>query len=214
MILRYLLIIGVCLACQNNKKDHSHHQASDSPLYDTSQWTEIIDVPGRIQLDLKYAEDNQRYGTTIYDCGKCFLTKEAAEGLELLIDSLHEDGYSIKIFECYRPRRYQEKMTALESRPTFTGQHIISDMHQRGLAVDFALCDLSGNTLDMGTSFDHFGPEAHHDFAGLSEAIKQRRRYLLNTTRAFGFQGTRTEWWHYVFRHSTSVMSVDEWSCD
>lgn len=213
-MLRFVLIIGVCLACQNNKKDQSHHQVSDSPLYDTSQWTEITDVPGRIKLDLKYAEDNLRYGTKIYDCGKCFLTKEAADGLEALIDSFHSDGYSIKIFECYRPRKYQNKMSALESKPSFTGQQLISAMHQRGLAVDFTLCDLEGNELDMGTDFDHSGQEAYHDFAELPEAIKQRRRYLLNTTRVFGFQGTRTEWWHYVHRHSTSVMSVDEWYCD
>ena len=214
MIIRIMLILAVCLSCQGGEKRPIAKKAADGALYDTSKWIEIVEAPGRIQLDLKYARTNQRYGEKIYDCGRCFLTKEAAQGLEALIDSLRSDGYSIKIFECYRPRRYQSKMTDLDTRPEFQGHHFISDMHQRGLAVDFTLCDLSGNELDMGSSFDHFGQEAHHDFAGLAEPVKERRRYLLNTTRFFGFQGTRTEWWHYVFRHSSSVMSVDEWSCD
>ena len=72
-------------------------------------------------------------------------------------------------------------------------------IHNRGAAIDITLVDAEGNPLDMGTNFDHFGPEAHHGFNQLAEEVKKNRILLKSTMEQCGFTAQSTEWWHYNF---------------
>ena len=69
--------------------------------------------------------------------------------------------------------------------------------HNRGGAVDITLVDIQGNELDMGTPFDHFGKESHFDNKNLPEKVIANRILLREGMEMAGFNGIRTEWWHF-----------------
>ena len=77
-------------------------------------------------------------------------------------------------------------------------------MHNFGAAVDLTLIDGTGKTLDMGTPYDYFGPEANTDKE--DELVQKGRitlrewenRLLLRKIMvAAGFRTVKSEWWHF-----------------
>jgi len=76
--------------------------------------------------------------------------------------------------------------------------------HFTGAAVDLTLADPNGNLLDMGTEFDHFGPEAATRYLEELEQpspqqIIQRknRRTFTHAMIEAGFSPYEAEWWHF-----------------
>src|SRR5690349_6316431 len=70
--------------------------------------------------------------------------------------------------------------------------------HSTGGAVDLTLVDATGRELDMGTGFDHFGPEAVPDYfeaAHRDATVREHRRVLIRAMLASGFTVDDTEWW-------------------
>ena len=87
-------------------------------------------------------------------------------------------------------------------------------MHTRGVAVDLTITDLKGKDLDMGTTYDFFGVEAHHDYTKLSATVLANRKTLKGAMLAQGFQAIRTEWWHYSFGDSKGKLHDWQWKCN
>jgi zinc D-Ala-D-Ala dipeptidase len=81
--------------------------------------------------------------------------------------------------------------------------------HTTGGAVDLTLVDRHGNDLDMGTSFDHFGPESaalyYEDHAG-NPAVREHRRILRDAMVGAGFRPDADEWWH--FDHGNQIWAA------
>lgn len=73
--------------------------------------------------------------------------------------------------------------------------------HFTGGAIDLSLLDDSGGEIDMGTEFDHFGPEAGLRYFenGKNEEAKRNRRLLYWVMSRVGFSGYDEEWWHFDF---------------
>lgn len=74
--------------------------------------------------------------------------------------------------------------------------------HATGGTVDLTLCDLEGSDLDMGTAFDHFGPEANLDYfeaPGRDVKIRDNRRLLSGCLKDARLNLDSDEWWHYDY---------------
>lgn len=82
--------------------------------------------------------------------------------------------------------------------------------HNTGGAVDLTIVGPDGKELDMGTKFDHFGPEAKTIFyeeklrgdVALSERerlVLRNRRLLYSIMITAGFTNYEEEWWHFDF---------------
>ena len=75
-------------------------------------------------------------------------------------------------------------------------------VHCTGGAVDLTLVDASGTQLDMGTGFDHFGPEAaalYFEKDGNNQAARDNRRILREALTKAGFRYDEDEWWHFDY---------------
>lgn len=171
---------------------------------------EIFKWKTGILIDMKYATTDNFTKKKIYDCGKCFLRPEAADALVKVHNDLKENhGYGLKVFDCFRPRPYQQRLWDIVPNPDYVTPPHKGSMHSRGLAVDLTIVDDKGKDLDMGTPFDFFGKEAHTDYKGHSAEINNNRELLKSTMEKYGFKGIRTEWWHY----SIAVKyPLDEWT--
>ena len=165
-----------------------------------------------IQLDLRYASKNNFTKQKIYDCARCYLRPEAAKALLKAQEELQQKfGYSFKIFDCFRPRAYQQRLWDIVPDADYVTPPAKGSMHSRGLAVDLTLVDADGKELNMGTPFDFFGEEAHYNY-NHSDAIKRNRWILKSTMEKYGFGGIRTEWWHFSYRKTS--YPLDEWIWD
>jgi len=100
------------------------------------------------------------------------------------------------------------------SNPDYVANPSKGSIHNRGGAVDITLVDQSGNELDMGTGFDHFGPEAAIGYEKLPEKVKSNRKLLQDIMGRHGFSVLRSEWWHFNFEEASSFkISNFKWDC-
>jgi D-alanyl-D-alanine dipeptidase len=177
---------------------------------------DFIDLTKRIPnllLDIRYATPNNFTGTKIYDCPRCLLRPEAAEAIAQAQQQLANKGYQFKMFDCYRPIAYQQRLWDKVPNPDYVTPPNKGSMHSRGAAVDLTLTDLLGNELDMGTPYDFFGVEAHTDFLKLPEQVLKNRKLLKETMESVGFSGIRTEWWHFSYQGKPFPLDDYLWPC-
>lgn len=177
-------------------------------------WTELSQNEGFI-LDIRYATTDNFTKKKIYDCAKCYLRPEAAAALKAIQTELkNRFGFSIKLFDCYRPEPYQQRLWDIVPNPDYVTPPNKGSMHSRGLALDLTLTDQHGKELDMGTPFDFFGKEAHHGYAAHSDAVKRNRWILKSTMEKHGFGSIRTEWWHYSYKGKSWPLDEWVWTCE
>jgi len=163
----------------------------------------LINLETNLSIDLKYASTDNFAGMQFYPkIAKAYLREETAKKLMAANEEFYTLGYRIKVFDAYRPRRYQYDLreAAKQINPVTqgyianpeTGSH-----HNRGASVDITLTDLEGHELNMPTGYDHFGPEAHITYTGCTEEQKANRELLGTIMEKHGFRRISSEWWHF-----------------
>lgn len=166
-----------------------------------SAFVRLLAVDTSFVLDMKYATEDNFLKTKVYSCDQCFLRKKIVEALLKAQAIFKQEGYGIKLYDCYRPLDVQKKMWAIMPDDRYVGNpYGNGSVHNKGAAVDITLVDSLGNELDMGTPFDYFGREAHHAYRNLPEQVLANRRLLKRVMEEVGFQSITSEWWHYSFR--------------
>ena len=211
-----------------------------SPTDDASQFVNITDVVPDAILEIRYYSTYNFVGTRVdgYMEPTALLTKQAAEALKAVSDDLKEQGYRLKIYDAYRPQCAVDNFVRwaadipdtlmktyfypdLDKSVLFEQMYIMEKSgHTRGSTVDLTLFDMATEKeLDMGGTFDWFGPESHPDFCGNPEtgeytgdnskslkgrsitAEQFRNRMILRCAMlAHGFKPFDTEWWHFTLR--------------
>lgn len=168
-----------------------------------------------ILLDIRYATENNFTKQKIYDCPRCFFRKEVGEKILAIHQDLKERyGFGIKLFDCYRPSEYQKKLWEIVPDENYVTHPSKGSVHSRGMAVDLTIVDKNGKELNMGTSFDFFGKEAHSDNQDLPDNVLKNRQLLKKIMEIYGFKGIRTEWWHYSYRSLKGGLEKWTWDCE
>jgi D-alanyl-D-alanine dipeptidase len=216
-------LLGLCwltplflLAQQPESKNKSTKAPTAIPAKVASAdkgFRDVVQLDPGIQLDIRYATPNNFTKSTIYDCPKCLLRPEAAEAIVKAQKQLKAKGLSLKMFDCYRPRPYQQQLWDKVPNPNYVTPPAKGSMHSRGAAVDLTIVDGNGKELNMGTEYDFFGVEAHTDNLNLPAEVLKNRRLLRETMESVGFKGIRTEWWHFSYQAKKYPLSDYVWPC-
>lgn len=176
-------------------------------------FTDVATLKAGIVFDIRYATKNNFTKSKIYDCPACLLRPEVAEALVKVQKKLQAKGLGLIMYDCYRPKPYQQRLWDKKPDPNYVTPPSKGSMHSRGAAVDLSIVDKNGKLLDMGTEYDYFGPEAHYDYTKLPEQVLKNRKLLRETMVAAGFQGIRTEWWHFSYKGRSYALSDYVWKC-
>ncbi len=174
--------------------DSLYRKMPDSAMVELIRWDKSF------ELDIRYATTNNFTGKVLYDCSRCFLRKKTAEDLILAQREFKKLGYRIKIFDGYRPHSVQWKLWNAVTDKRYVSNPKKGSMHNRGCAVDLTLTDEKGKELDMGTTYDFFGKEAHWNYTHLKPEVLKNRQLLKNVLAKYGFGTVPNEWWHYSYR--------------
>ena len=174
-----------------------------------------------IEIELKYATIDNFTKQILYPSNICFLAFGAVENLKLVQDSLrninsyngvkYSHGLGLKIWDGFRPRSVQYRMWEIVPDPRYVADPNIGSSHNRGGAVDLTIIDFSTkDELDMPTTFDFFGAEAHHDYMDHPLEVIANRELLKNLmTNVGSFSIYPEEWWHYKYPPSDNFPLLD-----
>ena len=175
-------------------------------------------VPGIIQ-EIRYHSTYNFIGDRVdgYEEPVALLTIEAARALKEAAAEFNVMGYRIKVFDAYRPANAVKHFVLwgiedqdlrmkpyfypnVEKQELFIRGYIAKESsHSRGSAVDITLVDMmTGQELDMGSSFDFFGEESHPDYRGITEDQYNNRMILRDVMLKNGFLPIDCEWWHFM----------------
>ncbi len=205
---------------------------------DSSQFVTITDVVPDVILEIRYYSTYNFVGTRIdgYLRPTALLTKQAADSLKAVSDDVKEQGYRLKIYDAYRPQKAVDHFMRwgaalndtlmkpyfypdLNKRVLFPQEYICEKSgHTRGSTLDLTLFDMTAEKeLDMGGTFDWFGPESHPDFCGnpdtgeytgdnskspkgrsITQEQFEHRMILRKAMLRHGFKPFPTEWWHFT----------------
>ncbi len=209
-LLSFAALMSLLMACGNKQQQPVIQNTGPA---DTA-YVYLTDYDTTFVLDLKYATDDNFLHRAVYPCAECKLAYETVRGLIKAQQYFRQRGYRLKLFDCYRPRSVQYKMWEILPDDRYVANPAgKGSAHNRGLAVDLTLVTDDGRELDMGTGFDHFGEEAHHDYTNLPDTVLQNRQLLKKGMEAAGFDPYPTEWWHYTYRSSHEYEPADDPLC-
>jgi len=199
---------------QNNESKELLLANKRIEVRDTS-FVNLKDYSNDFVYDMKYATEANFLKSKVYDCAECYLRLKTVKALVKANSKLMKLGYKIKLYDCYRPLDVQKKMWALVSNPIYVANPSKGSIHNRGGAIDITLVDFTGKELDMGTSFDFFGPEASHDYKGFSKEIIANRALFKKIMISSKFQSFDSEWWHYNLKNAKlDPISNFKWKCN
>ena len=248
MIAAILLICGAVVAggCRS-KCDHKmmkracySSENAASATEDASQFVTLTDVVPDAILEIRYFGTYNFVGDRIdgYLESTALMTKQAADSLRAVSDEVMKQGYRLKIYDAYRPQmgvdhfvRWAEDIPDTRMKPyfypdldksvLFEQEYIYEKSgHTRGSTVDLTLFDMeTEKELDMGGTFDWFGPESHPDFCGnpetgeytgdnhkspvgrsITEEQFKHRMILRKAMLNHGFKPIDSEWWHFTLK--------------
>ncbi|MFY8182282.1 MAG: M15 family metallopeptidase [Flavobacterium sp.] len=175
----------------------------------------LKDFSSDFVFDMKYATDDNFLKSKVYDCDECYLRLKTIKSLVDANEEFKSLGYRIKIYDCYRPLDVQKKMWVIMPNADYVANPAKGSIHNRGGAVDITLIDENGIELDMGTSFDFFGPEASHNYQDISRKIRKNRALLKSVMLKHNFKSFDSEWWHYNLTDSSKDNLANfKWNCN
>ena len=213
---------------------------SAGQLEDSSAFVVVAEAVSDVILEIRYYGTYNFVGTRVdgYVQPTALLTRQAADSLLAVSREAKSLGYRLKIYDAYRPQRAVDHFVrwAADLPDTLAKAWFYPDLHKdvlfdqgyiaaksghtRGSTVDLTLFDMNlEKEVDMGGTFDWFGPESHPDFCcdpktgvytgnnSASPAARSitpeqfanrmlLRRLMLN----HGFKPIDEEWWHFTLR--------------
>ena len=218
-------LLGIFTSCKSSQ------QVAIDPTLDSSQFVTLTDVIPDAILEIRYFSTYNFVGTRIdgYLEPVALMTRQAADSLRAVSDDLRQHGYCIKVYDAYRPQRAVDHFMRWATDPTdtltkayfypqldkptvFEKEYVARRSgHSRGSTVDLTLVDMAtGKELDMGGTFDWFGPESHPDYGGNPETLEYtddgtritslqfyNRMVLRAAMLRHGFLPLDNEWWHF-----------------
>lgn len=152
-----------------------------------------------IYVELMYATDNNFTDVRIYDFTDAYLRYGTVKKLANVHKELKEQGYSLKIWDAYRPFETQQKLWEVYPDPNYVANPANGmKKHNLGGTVDITMVAADGTVISMPTEFDDFSLKADRDYSDIEdeEAVKNVM-ILQNAMENNGFTGYQGEWWDY-----------------
>jgi D-alanyl-D-alanine dipeptidase len=163
---------------------------------------ELTSLDPTIKLEIRYASSNNFLGTRVYEQGRAFLQRPAAEALVRAHRALKSSGYGLLIHDAYRPW-YVTKIFWDATPPA--KKWLVADptqgsKHNRGAAVDLTLYDLAtGRPVEMVSTYDESTERAYAEYPGGTSLQRWHRELLRQAMEAQGFTVNPQEWWHFDY---------------
>lgn len=231
-----LLQGALTTVCAQTKRSRTAVVRQDN----SNQFVTLTDAVPDAILEIRYFSTYNFVGKRVdgYMEPTALMTKRAADSLRAVSDEAISLGYRLKIYDAYRPQMAVDHFVrwAADIPDTAMKAYFYPDLykdvlfeqdyiaaksgHTRGSTVDLTLFDMkTEKEVDMGGTFDWFGPESHPDFCGNPSTGKYtgnnrkspagrsitpeqfaNRMLLRKLMLKHGFKPIDSEWWHFTLK--------------
>lgn len=152
-----------------------------------------------IFVELKYATPDNFTGHRIYSFTDAWLRRSTTEKLARALEILKAQGYSLKIWDAFRPHAAQHKLWEVYPVHGFVANpNTGCSPHTRGHTVDVTLVTPDGEELEMPSEFDDFSDRANRDYSDATPAAAKHATIMEQAMAQAGFRPYVKEWWHFV----------------
>lgn len=176
----------------------------------------LLDFDSDFVVELKYSTPHNFTGQKIYDSNECYINKNTASLLIAAKNIFKSAGYSVKVWDAYRPISAQEKFYEILPDPNFVAipprlnqNKSLRANHLNGLCVDITLIDAQGEELEMPSMFDDFSERASLSCADISDSARKNASYMKSVMESVGFEAYDSEWWHFYDRQTPPTPFLD-----
>ena len=192
-------------------------------LYDLPEgFIKLNDIDSTIIVDLKYNTKSNFTGKIVrgYKSNTAILSNEASIALINAQNDFKKLGYSLIVFDAYRPQSavdfffewskdLNDTINKNSYYPNINKSQLFAQGyiakksgHSRGSTVDVSLVDLSTmKQIDMGSIYDYFGIQSSTFYPNISDSQKNNRMILYNIMINNGFKNYSKEWWHFTLEN-------------
>lgn len=154
-------------------------------------------IPGAY-IDLRYATTENFTGEEIYDFSDAYIRYGTLQKLIKVQDILSAQGYSLLIWDAYRPRQAQFALWEVVPDANFVANPYTGhSSHSNGGTLDLSLVLSDGSVVEMPSAFDEFNALADRNYGDVSPVAAANAAILEQAMYAAGFCGYWNEWWHY-----------------
>ncbi|MGI6587303.1 MAG: CapA family protein [Peptococcia bacterium] len=165
---------------------------------DDSSLVNLREYIPNVYIEIKYATENNFTKQKIYSTDDAYLRLGTAKKLTQVQEELLNKGYSLKIWDAFRPIEAQFELWKVCPNPSFVANPYKKySKHSRGMAVDVTLVSSDGTEIEMPTEFDEFGSKADRDYSDVEANQAAHALLLEKTMEKYGFKGYQAEWWHF-----------------
>ncbi len=176
----------------------------------------LLDVDEEFIIDLKYAKDDNFTGKRVYDFDECYINQNTAKLLVKAKELFKQKGYSVKVFDAYRPLSAQKRFFEILPDPNFVAVPpdvskltAFRSTHWNGLCVDITLVDETGHEIPMPTAFDDFSEMAGLGCEKIPDNLRKNAEYMREVMESCGFRAEPAEWWHFYDNITVPPAYVD-----
>lgn len=187
-----------------------------SPVYCSAEYlverASYVDLEGAVDLrvymsgaefDLSFASEDNVTGEALYE--DIPLVDEAfAEKLMEAYEIFRKAGYTIKIYDVYRPASAQ---TAIET--AIGGATDCGSQHSSGYAIDMSLVNIwTSKELRMPTAVHEFGEKTARTASDKWDwEVNNNVKYMTDVMTSVGFETVDGAWWHFQLPGTGSIDS-------
>lgn len=178
---------------------------------DSSQIVPVADFLPDIYQALAYATKGNFTQKQIYAFSEAFLRYGTLQKLANVQEALQQQGYTLKIWDAYRPVSAQWALWNAYPDPNYVSNPANgASAHCRGNTVDVTLVKLNGEEVPMPSGFDNFTALADRDYSDCTDEAAANAKLLETIMESNGFRGYQKEWWHYTDTDSYPVEDTFE----
>ena len=182
-------------------------EATPERVPEAGELVRAVDVIPGIYTDARYASEDNFTGCAIYEDSTVYLRHSTAQKLAKVQESLSSYGYSLCIWDGWRPVAAQFALWRACPDPVYVANPFSGvSGHCRGNTVDITLVTLDGESVAMPSDFDDFSSLADRDYSDVSPEAAENARLLEELMTAAGFRPYSAEWWHYTDNDAYDVL--------
>jgi D-alanyl-D-alanine dipeptidase len=176
---------------------------AESGSFKQPDLVELSSLDSTIKFEIRYAGSNNFLGTRVYDEGRAFLQRPAAEALVKAHRVLRRLGFGLLVHDAYRPW-YVTRIfwdATPDSVRWLVANPAQGSKHNRGAAVDVTLYEIeSGKVVEMPSTYDESTSRARADYPGGTALQRWHRELLRRAMVHEGFVVNPLEWWHFDYK--------------
>lgn len=182
---------------------------------DTEESPQLVDltmVDPLLNIDMPLAAEDNLFGRPLYNEARALLQPPVAEALFRIQKKVRRMGYSLVIYDAYRPWRITHGIwnSLPDSIRVFFDDPLAGSCQNRGTGISMSFYQSSsGEPLDMPTEYGVLSTRSHVDYPFLPASVRRNRAFLRTTMEEEGFRASDDRWWHFTHQSCASYPVID-----